>query len=130
MANVVLSISVLEDRVAVCRFDPQEDIPGWVLGCPFYSITRSADELSVICNEENVPEGVRCARDWRVLKLDGPLDLALIGVLASVLDPLAAEGISILSVGTYDTDYIMVKTGQYERAIAVLAAAGHRIKRV
>lgn len=130
MGKVVLPISVVPGRLAVCRLNPRDDIPEWALGSPFYSITRTADELSIICNEENVPEGVKCTRDWQALKLEGPFDFGLVGILASVIDPLADEAIGILAVGSYDTDYVLVKAGQYERAVAVLAGAGHRINRV
>lgn len=130
MANVILSLSTMEKRLAACRFDPGAEAPPWAWQADFCSITRTADELSIICDEDKVPADVKCARDWRALKLEGPFDFALVGILASILQPLAKEGISVLAVGTYDTDYVLVRAGQYERAIATLIRAGHRIKRV
>lgn len=130
MANVVISLSVMQERLAVCRLDPKEDIPQWALDSSFCSITRTPEELAIVCNQENVPPSVKCARDWRALKMEGPFDFALVGILAAVVDPLADEAIPVLSIATYDTDYILVRSGQYERAVAVLVAAGHRIKRV
>ncbi len=130
MANVILSLSVMEKRLAACRFAPETGVPEWVVQAGFASVTRTADELSIICDEDVVPVEVKCARDWRALKLEGPFDFALVGILASILQPLAREGISVLAVGTYDTDYVLIRAGQFERAIAVLAQAGHRIRRV
>lgn len=130
MANVILSLSVMEKRLAACRFAPDAGVPEWAAQASFASVTRTAEELSIICDEDVVPVDVRCARDWRALKLEGPFDFALVGILASILQPLAREGISVLAVGTYDTDYVLIRAGQFERAIAVLAQAGHRIRRV
>lgn len=129
MAHVTLALSTLPQTLAVCRLDPGVPMPEWAWQEAFCSITRTADELSIICEQSAVPEGVKCERDWRALKLDGPLDFNLVGVLASILEPLAEAAIGILAVGTYDTDYVLVKAGQYERALVVLAAAGHRIQR-
>lgn len=130
MANVILSLSTMEKRLAACRYDPGSEIPAWAWQADFCSVTRTADELSIICDEDKVPPDVKCARDWRALKLEGPFDFALVGILSSILQPLAKEGISVLAVGTYETDYVLVRAGQYERAIATLISAGHRIKRV
>lgn len=129
MANIVLTLTVLPEKLAVCRLDVAEEIPGWALQGRLYSITRTRDELSVICPEQHVPAEVRCERDWRALRLEGPFDFNLVGVLASVLDPLAMAAISILAVGTYDTDYVLVREGHLERAVAVLLAAGHAVHR-
>jgi uncharacterized protein len=130
MSNIVLSLTVVPDRLAVCRLDRGAEIPAWALKGDFFSITRTADELSIICLQEYVPEGIKSSRDWRVLKMEGPFDFNLVGVMASILDPLADEGVAVLTLSTYDTDYVLVSAGQYERAVAVLAAAGHRINRV
>ena len=107
-------------RLAVCRLDPQVAVPDWALSGDFFSITRTTDELSIVCSEAGVPEGVLCERGWAGLKVEGPLDLSLTGVLASLAQPLAEAGISIFAVSTYDTDYLLVKVGDLERAVAVL----------
>lgn len=130
MTKVVLSISTLPYRLAVCRLKPASDVPEWAQTGVFCSITRTPDELSIICAEDAVPVGIRCERDWRAFKLDGPFDFSMVGVLASVLEPLAVHAVSVLTVGTYDTDYVLVKAGHYERAVVVLTTAGHRVRRV
>ena len=116
--------SVLAGQYAVCRLSPDSAVPAWATG-PFVNITRTSDELSVICPAEHVPLEVHTERDWRVLKLAGPFSFAAVGVLASVATPLAQAGISLLSIATYDTDYFLVKADVFDDAITVLTAAGH-----
>ena len=129
MANIVLTLTVLPEKLAVCRLDAGEEIPAWALKSSYSSITRTRDELSIICMEQFVPQEVKCERDWRALRLEGPFDFNLVGILASVLDPLAYAAISILAIGTYDTDYVLVREGHLERAVAVLLTAGHAVHR-
>ena len=92
---------------------------------PFVSITRTEDELSIVCPRDCVPAGVRAERDWRVLKLMGPFTFSTTGVLASMATPLARAGISLLSIATFDTDYLLVKSDVFDNAVAALTAAGH-----
>jgi hypothetical protein len=122
-----LTLSVLPDTFAICRFDPAAPIPSWVTQREFVSITRTRDELSIVCAQHAVPDGIRCERDWRALKVEGKLDFALTGILASLAAPLADAGISILAISTFDTDYLLVKEMHLSRAIQVLSAAGHKI---
>ena len=114
----------LPGRYAVCRLNAESPVPAWAVG-PFVNITFTADELAIICPAERVPPGVRAERDWRVLKLVGPFPFTAVGVLASLANPLARAGISLLSIATYDTDYFMVKSDVFNDAIAVLVNAGH-----
>lgn len=109
---------------AVCRLGVDAAVPAWATG-PFVNITFTDDELAIICPAERVPPDVRAERDWRVLKLVGPFPFTAVGVLASLATPLAEAGISLLSIATYDTDYFLVKSDGFEKAAAVLAAAGH-----
>jgi len=92
-------------------------------------VTRTADELSLVCAESAVPRAVECEPGWRLFKIEGPLDFALAGILASVAQPLAEAGVTIFAISTYDTDYVMVKAQDLERAVQTLAAAGHRVTR-
>jgi len=123
-----LNIDVLPDAVRICRLPANADLPGWATAVPFCSVTRSGDELSVICEAARVPPGVTASGEWRVLKLVGPFDFAGVGVLLRVAAPLAAAGVSILSVGTYDTDYVLVRMPQMEAALHALRAAGHEVR--
>lgn len=127
MRDRALTLAVLPDVLAVCRLDADAPIPSWVTERDFFSITRTRDELSMVCAQRDVPAGVRCERDWRALKVEGKLDFALTGVLTSLAAPLADAGISILAISTFDTDYLLVKETNLPRAIQVLSAAGHQL---
>jgi hypothetical protein len=128
--RLLLNLSLIGDRVAVCRLGPGSEIPEWVFrGGGFASVTRTADELSLVCAESAVPDGIQCEPGWRIFKIEGPLDFALTGVLASVAQPLAEAGVSIFAISTYETDYVIVKAPDLEKAVRALEAAGHWVKR-
>ncbi len=93
----------------------------------FMSITRTARELSVVCPESAAPHGVAVERGWRLLEIHGPLAFGQIGVLAGFLSPLAAAGVSVFVVSTFDTDYVLVKETHVAAACAALTAAGHAL---
>ncbi len=121
-----MQLSVLPDKFAVCRLLPSEDVPSWVWGNKsLLSVTYTADELSVVCGSEHVPDDVQCEREWRAMKVQGPLDFALTGILAALAGPLAGAGIAIFALSTYDTDYILVKEDALQRAMMVLQQQGH-----
>jgi hypothetical protein len=113
---------------SICRLDRDSGIPDWALASSFFSLTRSAEELSVVCLQTLVPEGILRDAGWRCLKVEGPLDLAEVGVLASLTNPLAQEGISVFAVSTYDTDYLLVKEKDLDKAVTVLSQNGHIAK--
>lgn len=123
-----MNLSVLEEHLAVCRLDPESEIPAWATAPSFFSLTRTADELSIVCPEHNVPAGVAHEGGWRALKLEGPFDFGLVGVLASVAGPLAESGIGILAMATYDTDYVLVKESQLDLAMSALRERGHEVR--
>src|SRR6185437_6302828 len=102
---------------AVCRLGADATIPPWATAGSFFSITRTADELSVVCNQDAVPEGVVSERGWRCLRVAGTMPFSVIGVLASLTVPLAQAGISIFAVSTFDTDYLLVKQAESKRAV-------------
>lgn len=122
-----LRLTVLPGRLAVCRLPPEDAIPEWANAAGFSSVTRTRDELSVVCVEAAVPEDVRGERGWRALVVAGPLDFGLIGVIASLAEPLARAGVPIFAISTFDTDYLLVKEARLAEAVAALTAAGHEI---
>lgn len=124
-----LTLELLVGHLAICRIAPGEGIPGWARGAGLYSITCTADEVSVVCDEADVPGDVRSEPGWRALKVRGPLDFALTGILASIAAPLADAGVSIFAVSTFDTDYVLIREEALERAMGALAAAGHTVYR-
>ena len=121
------SLSLLPGRLAICRLDPDAEVPGWAHSGVFSSATRTAGELSIVCPEDQVPPGVRSDRGWRALKLEGPLDLSMAGVIAAMAAPLAEAGIPIFSIATYETDYLLVRESQLPASIAALAEHGHTV---
>jgi len=129
MATEPLTLLVFPDVFAVCRLPSDAPFPTWAHADPFVAITRTCDELSIVCPQSHVPDGIRAEPGWRCLKVEGPLDLALTGILASLVGPLATAGISIFTVATYDTDYVLVKNQDIVRATEVLEQAGHQVRR-
>ncbi|HUW63715.1 MAG TPA: ACT domain-containing protein [Spirochaetia bacterium] len=119
-----LILSVLPEQYAVCRLGSDEEMPGWVTGNIFFSITRTPDELSIICPQEKVPAEIECERSFRIIRVSGPLSLSLIGLIASISRIIANVGISLLSISTYETDYILVKDKDLDGAIAALSREG------
>jgi len=113
-------------RLAICRFAPDAPLPAWVLhaAAEFWSMTRTPHELSVVCSEDDLPPAVETAeRDWRAFAVEGPLAFDLTGVVSGLTTPLAAAGIPVFVVSTHDTDYVLVRSGDSEKASAILAGA-------
>ncbi|GIW38534.1 MAG: ACT domain-containing protein [Meiothermus ruber] len=127
---LTLDLHLLEGQYAVCWLEPTAPVPAWAEGEGFLSIARAEDELTVVCQQRRVPPGVRAERDWRCLRLAGPFDFALTGILAAVLNPLAQAGVGIFAVSTYRTDYVLVKAHHLAQALAALSQAGHRVHAV
>jgi uncharacterized protein len=125
-----LPLELLPDTLAVCRLAPDATVPAWAaISHGFVTISKTPEELSITTTQANVPPEVRCERDYRALRVRGPLPLDLIGILAAIADPLAAAGLSIFAISTFDTDYVLVKSRDLEAAVAALERAGHRISR-
>ena len=119
--------SVMPGRWAIVRLGPGEPVPSWALGAgDFVSVTRTADELSVVCPESAAPGTVQAERGWAVIKLHGPFPFQAVGVLASFAAPLAAAGVSLFAISTYDTDYLLVNAADVPAARRALEGAGHR----
>ena len=115
-------LRLLAGRYAVCRLAADADVPA-----AFFSVTRTADELSLVCAEQQAPEEARCERGWRIFQVAGPLEFSLTGVLAAIAAPLADAGVSIFAISTFDTDYVLVKEDDVAKAVEALRAAGHRV---
>lgn len=110
---------------AVCRLAPDAPIPALPDTASFLSITRTDDELSIVCAADHVLENAKCEFTWICFKLEGPFPFNLTGVLSSFLDPLASAGIPIFAVSTFDTDYVLVKEELASVALRALQDAGH-----
>ena len=124
-----LELTLLPERFAISRLAADAPIPQWATQGPFFSVTRTGDELSVVSELSRVPVGVQSQPGWRVLKVHGPFVLSEIGVLASLAAPLAEGKISLFAVSTFDTDYLLVASETLSAATVALERAGHTIYR-
>jgi len=122
-----LKFSRLPGSFAICQLPPQTDVSGWALQGAFFSLTRTAEELSVVCSQEKVPADVRHEGAWACLKLEGPFPFSQTGILISLVQPLSERAIPIFAVSTFDTDYVLVKEAWIDKAIEILKEAGHEM---
>ena len=124
-----LTLETLPGHYGVFRLAPDAAVPAWILAADgFLSITRTKDELSIVCAEDSVPPWAKAERGFRILKVQGILDFFLTGILATIAVPLAEANISIFAVSTHDTDYVLVAANRLEDAIHALTAAGHKVQ--
>ena len=122
-----MKFKLYSEKYAVCRLNCNEKIPTWINTEKFYSITKTEDELSIVCLDENISENIKCERDWRIFKILGPLDFSLVGILSKISTLLAENAISIFAISTYDTDYILVKGKDAEKTVRILTDNGHNV---
>lgn len=127
-SHIAFTLEVLPDRLAICRLDPEQADFDWDPGEGLLSVTFTDEEVSVVCDEGSAPEGAEVSRGWRCLRIDGPLDLGIVGVLAVLAGALAGAGVAVFVLSTFDTDHILVRGAQLEEAIDCLRAAGHEVR--
>jgi hypothetical protein len=127
----MLDLDLLPEEYAVCRLPAGSPVPTPLISGPddksIVSVTWTPDEVSVICRTDRVPPDATVETPWRCLRVVGPLDMALTGVLASLVGPLADARVNIIAFSTYDTDYLLVPAVRVREALDALTAAGHRI---
>jgi hypothetical protein len=128
MAFHQLTLLVVDEAFAICRLGNDASIPPWATAGQFFSITRTAEELSVVCRQDAVPEGILCEPGWRCLRLAGTIPFSVIGILASLTAPLAEAGMSVFAISTFDTDYLLVKEKDFEKAVMALHQNGHTVE--
>ena len=125
MTNPRLALRVTPWRLAVCRFPADSALPAWVFHAEaeFFSVTRTPTELSVVCAEDDLPPSVQehVERDWRALAVVGPLAFSLTGVVSALTAPLAAAGVPVFVISSYDTDHLLVKAADFARTREILA---------
>jgi len=117
----------LPGPLAIVRLDPGSEIPGWAWAGSLSAVVRTSRELSIVCDETVVPNDVRAEKGWVALMLEGQFPLSMVGVLSSILEPLAKTRISVFVLSTFETDCVLVKAEQIERAMQVLGSEGHRV---
>jgi len=118
----------LSEAYVILRLEPDAPIPGWAAQGEFSSISRTADELSIVCPDGVIPQSVRAPKRWICLKLEGPFPFSLTGILLSFIQPLSDNAIPIFAVSTFDTDYVLIQEEFSEKALAILQQAGHELK--
>jgi hypothetical protein len=127
MSSIRLPLSLLDERFAVCRMNPQERPPAWVLDLPgqIVALIRTPTEICILCDEADAPRSATAVeKGFRAFRLDGTIPHAVSGVLKSLTTPLADAGVSVFSLFTYDTNYLLVKDTDVPRAVAALEKAG------
>ena len=122
---MILKLSILKNLFTIHRFPPNYEIPNQVYGSDFYSISKTEDELSIACSSAIQLNSEKSETDWACMKVEGPLDFSLTGILAKISAVLAKVGISIFAISTFDTDYILVKSKKLPFAKEALLKSGH-----
>ena len=120
-----LKFSRLPGSFAICRLPANADVPNWAVRGPFFSVTATSDELSIVCPGAQVPAEIPHENGWACFKLEGPFPFSATGILASFVQPLSDRAIPLFAVSTFDTDYVLVKQDWVEKAVEALQDAGH-----
>ena len=127
MGHDKLTLSLLPGEYAVCKLEPERDIPEWITYNTFWSVTKTQDEMSIVCPQNQVPKDVKAESEWRILEVEGPLDFSMTGVVNCLTKPLTDSKISVFILSTYLTDYLLIRSKDIKTAIEVLRAQGHKI---
>lgn len=121
---VSLTLEHRPGTLAICRLAPDAPVPAWASSGTFHSVTRTTDELSIVCDATVVPADVHAERDTTAIRVVGTLALSMVGVLSALAAPLAVATVPIFVISTFDTDWLLVRTSDYARAVRALADAG------
>lgn len=121
-----MKLHVLEETLAVVRMQPSDPIPDWVWRGRFASVTRTHDELSIFCEESVVPDAIDGTGGWRAIRVAGQIAMEISGVISGLTLPLAAKQISLFSISTHDTDYLVIREDRLDDAMDILSRSGHQ----
>ncbi len=130
LAGPRLTLLAVAGQFAVCKLPADSAVPGWATAGEVFSVTRTCDELSVVCRHDLVPSGMVAEVGWRCLRVAGAMPFSLVGVLASLTGAVAAAGVGVFAISTFDTDYLFFKEADFQTAIAALRSAGHSVEGV
>ena len=121
-----MELKKLPDALTVCKLARPEDAD---VSKDLFFLSRTDEEISLVCRTEDTPENTLAREDgWRAFRIQGVLDFSLIGILSRLSAILAENGIGIFAVSTYNTDYILVKKENFDRAMNVLSEAGYHFR--
>lgn len=121
------TLQVLAETFSVHSFDLEQDIPSEVFSCPIYFISKTYDELSIVCPTSLNLDSIEHEDNWVALEVLGPLGFSLTGILSNISGVLAAANVSIFAISTFDTDYILVKKDSVATAIKELRNNGYKM---
>jgi hypothetical protein len=127
-AHRAIELFLLPEQLAIIRLPVDAPLPSWACASAFYSVTRTRDELSIVCARQNIPKDIPCDIQWRAFKARGPFPLSEIGILSALAVPLAAANVSLFAISTFDTDYLLVNSEQLQQAMAALRRVGHTVR--
>ena len=126
--SVNLVLSVLSETFTIHQLSPDVSIPEEILKCNYYSVSKTENELSLVCSEVIEVQSLQSSKGWKCIKVAGPLDFNLTGILAGISDILAQTNISIFAISTFDTDYILVRKHDLSSATSQLRQAGYKFE--
>jgi hypothetical protein len=126
-APATYTLQQFPETIAVVRLGPGAEVPTWAESSSLFSITATATETSLVCANRSVPKKAQKAGPFTAFAVEGPLDFALTGVLATLLTPLAEAEVSVFTISTYDTDWILVPVGDAEKAAEAWRSGGHTV---
>ena len=127
-ASLNLVLSVLSETFTIHKLSPDVSIPEEILKCNYYSVSKTENEVSLVCSEVIEVQSLQSSKGWKCIKVAGPFDFNLTGILAGISDILAKRNISIFAISTFDTDYILVRTQDLTSARTTLKQAGYKLE--
>lgn len=122
-----MQLHLLDLSLSVCQLETSAVVPAWAQSGPFFNLTKTDEELSIVCPTSVVPDHIKRQDHWRAIKVEGPLDFSLTGILSTLLKPLAQAQISIFAISTFNTDYILIQDKDLQKAVLTLKNEGHQI---
>jgi len=128
MDSTKIVLSILEETYIIHKLDQSTNLPEELIECEFYSLSNSQEELSLVCPEQILIQSENNSPNWKCLKVAGPLDLNLTGILAGLSDTLAKAKISIFAVSTFNTDYLLIQKQALKAAKTALISQGYQFK--
>lgn len=117
---MAIELQLMNLDLVIAKLSEYNKLDDLIDKAKFVSLTKSGDELSLVIDRENLPDHQFANEGWKAFKIIGPLDFSLVGILQQVIKPLSEKGITIFTISTFDTDYILVKNEQIDMAIEVL----------
>jgi hypothetical protein len=121
-------LSILEETYIIHKLDQSTNVPEELIECEFYSLSNSQEEISLVCPEQILIQSENSSPNWKCLKVAGPLDLNLTGILAGLSDTLSKAKISIFAISTFETDYVLIQKQVLETAKSALKSAGYKFE--